>query len=141
MGGRRTPPERFRARVRFYLIDSRTRLGKLIDIVLLGLNVVFIALFVVETYRLSAGQRELLWTAEVAIATVFLIEYFLRLYSARDRRTVHLLAVAIEVEGDAVGIRPEEPPADEHAVVPADGDEPPVEVLHLAGGSRGLLSE
>lgn len=71
--------------VRFYLIDHRTPLGKAIDITLLGLNLVFVALFVAETYPHSAATDDLLWTAEVGIAAVFLVEYVLRLYGAESR--------------------------------------------------------
>jgi voltage-gated potassium channel len=71
--------------VRFYLIDHRTVVGKLIDIGLLVLNVLFIALLVAETYPLDPGQARGLWWAEVAIATVFVVEYALRVYGARNR--------------------------------------------------------
>ncbi|MFA9417283.1 ion transporter [Natrinema sp. HArc-T2] len=71
--------------VRFYLIDHRTPLGKAIDIVLLVLNVVFVALFVAETYALPSAIQATLWRLEVGIAVVFLGEYLLRLYGARNR--------------------------------------------------------
>ncbi|TMT87821.1 ion transporter [Haloterrigena sp. H1] len=71
--------------VRFYLLDHRTQLGKAIDIALLALNLVFIAVYVAETYPLSAALQTTLWRFEVAIASVFLVEYGLRLYGARDR--------------------------------------------------------
>ena len=81
----RPDPGDLRSLVRFYLLDHRTRLGKVIDVALLGLNLAFVAVFVVQTYPLSAALRERLWTVEVAIALVFLVEYVLRLYGARDR--------------------------------------------------------
>jgi len=71
--------------VRFYLIDHRTPLGKAIDIALLVLNVAFVAIFVAETYALSADLRTTLWHLEVGIAVVFLVEYVLRLYGAVNR--------------------------------------------------------
>ncbi|AGB30235.1 Ion channel family protein [Natrinema pellirubrum DSM 15624] len=74
-----------RETVRFYLLDHRTLLGKAIDIALLVLNLVFVAVFVAETYSLPAELRTRLWGVEVAIAGVFLVEYVLRLYGARDR--------------------------------------------------------
>jgi len=74
-----------RETVRFYLIDHRTPLGKAIDIALLVLNVVFVALFVAETYPLPVEFRTTLWRLEVGIAAVFLVEYTLRLYGARNR--------------------------------------------------------
>ncbi|AUV83127.1 ion transporter [Salinigranum rubrum] len=75
----------YRDTVRFYLIDHRTTVGKGLDIALLGLNLLFIALFVADTYPLAPAQQAALWAAEVAIATVFLVEYLLRVYGARSR--------------------------------------------------------
>jgi voltage-gated potassium channel len=71
--------------VRFYLIDHRTTAGKAIDVGLLVLNLVFIGIFVAQTYPLSGGVQGGLWATEVGIATVFLVEYLLRLYGARNR--------------------------------------------------------
>lgn len=80
-----TTPSTARETVRFYLLDHRTSLGKAIDVALLVLNLLFIAVFVVETYPVSAAVQELLWSLEVGIAFVFLIEYALRLYGAENR--------------------------------------------------------
>jgi voltage-gated potassium channel len=74
-----------RETVRFYLLDHRTWLGKAIDIVLMGFNLLFVAIFVMETYPVSAATKARLWTLEVAVALVFLVEYVLRLYGAEDR--------------------------------------------------------
>lgn len=71
--------------VRFYLLDHRTALGKAIDITLLALNLVFVAIFVAETYPLTPALHDRLWHLEIAIAAVFLVEYVLRLYGAEDR--------------------------------------------------------
>ena len=71
--------------VRYYLLDHRTPLGKAIDIALLALNLVFVAVFVAETYPLRPAFRATLWNLEVVIAAVFLVEYLLRLYGAEDR--------------------------------------------------------
>jgi voltage-gated potassium channel len=75
----------FRELVRFYLLDHRTLPGKIIDIALLGLNLVFVGVFVAETYPIAAELRPLLWDLEVGIAFVFAVEYVLRLYGARNR--------------------------------------------------------
>jgi voltage-gated potassium channel len=61
-----------REQVRFYLIDHETWLGKGIDVALLFLNLVFVGVFVAETYDLPGSLDERLWTVEVAIALVFL---------------------------------------------------------------------
>lgn len=85
-GEERTPAGRsLRASVEFYLLDHRTWLGRTIDVVLLGLNLVFIAIVVVETYEHPPSTDAWLWRAEVAVAWVFLVEYLLRLYGAPDR--------------------------------------------------------
>ncbi len=55
-----------------------------VDVTLLALNLVFIAVFVLETYSLPARVETLLWDVELAIAVVFLAEYLLRLYGAPD---------------------------------------------------------
>lgn len=80
-----TPPEELRERVRFYLLDHRTPVGKAIDIALLVLNLVFIAVYVAQTYPTGTSTAARLWTLEVLIAAVFSVEYVLRLYGARDR--------------------------------------------------------
>lgn len=75
----------FRDLVRFYLLDHRTPLGMAIDVGLLALNLLFVAVFVAETYPFSPRVEALLWDLETAIALVFLVEYVLRLYGARSR--------------------------------------------------------
>lgn len=71
--------------VRFYLLDHRTPLGKAIDIGLLVFNLVFVGVFVAETYPTARAYRPELWALEVGIALVFVVEYALRLYGAEDR--------------------------------------------------------
>jgi len=89
--------------VRFYLLDHQTLLGKVIDIGLLALNLVFVAVYVAETYPLNAAVRAGLWTLEVALALLFLGEYLLRLYGA-ERRLAEALDVYMMV--DLVAILP-----------------------------------
>jgi voltage-gated potassium channel len=71
--------------VRFYLLDHRTLVGKVIDVGLLLLNLVFVGVFVAETYPHSASADAWLWRLEVGIAAVFLVEYVLRVYGAKNR--------------------------------------------------------
>ena len=71
--------------VEFYLLDHRTRLGQTIDVALLALNAVFVAVYVFQTYPHSPAVDDLLWTVEVALASVFAVEYVLRLYGEPDR--------------------------------------------------------
>ncbi|WP_277555096.1 ion transporter [Halobaculum limi] len=87
MAGRATerPPTAPRERVRFYLLDHKTLLGRAIDVALLLLNLVFVGVFVAQTYDISAGTRDALWSLEVGIAAIFVVEYVLRLYGAENR--------------------------------------------------------
>ncbi|ELZ96912.1 Ion channel [Haloferax mucosum ATCC BAA-1512] len=72
--------------VRFYLLDHQTVVGKVLDIALLVLNLVFVGVYVAETYPVSAALQSLLWTVEASVSVVFLAEYLLRVYGARSRR-------------------------------------------------------
>ncbi|WP_435154844.1 ion transporter [Haladaptatus sp. DFWS20] len=87
MGSHPSPqvPRDFRERVEFYLLDHKTPLGKAIDIALLGLNLVFVGVFVAQTYSVSVTMEAWLWRVEAGIALVFVMEYLLRLYGARNR--------------------------------------------------------
>ena len=71
--------------VRFYLLDHTTLVGKAVDVALLSLNFLFLGVFVVETYPHSAATDAWLWRLEVGIASVFLVEYVLRIYGAENR--------------------------------------------------------
>ena len=75
----------FRETIQFYLVDSKTPLGKLIDIFIIVLNFVICAILVVETYDVSEAVRGLLWNTEVIIVAFFIIEYAARLYGSQDR--------------------------------------------------------
>ena len=78
-------PHNFRETIQFYLIDCKTPLGKLIDAFIIILNLFICAIFVIETYPVSAATKALLWKAEVIIVLFFMIEYAARLYGARSR--------------------------------------------------------
>jgi len=78
-------PNTFRETLQFYLIDSKTALGKIIDIVIVLLNLFVCLILVIETYPVSLATRELLWQLEVIIVVFFIIEYAARLYAAQDR--------------------------------------------------------
>ena len=71
--------------IQFYLVDSKTPLGKLIDVCIIILNFVICAILVVETYDVSEAVRGLLWNTEVIIVAFFIIEYAARLYGSQDR--------------------------------------------------------
>jgi voltage-gated potassium channel len=83
---RKHPPAGdFRSALRFYLIDCSTLPGKLIDILIIGLNLAVCAILVVETYPVSAQLKRFMWRAEILIVAAFVLEYMARLYGARDR--------------------------------------------------------
>jgi voltage-gated potassium channel len=75
----------FREVVEFYMIDFKTPLGKGIDITIIFLNLLLVAIFVIDTYNISSGLRDQLWKLEILIVAIFIAEYFLRLYGAPNR--------------------------------------------------------
>ena len=75
----------FRETIQFYLVDSKTALGKLIDVFIIILNFVICAILVVETYDLSETVHGILWNTEIVIVAFFIIEYVARLYGSKDR--------------------------------------------------------
>ncbi len=75
----------FREVVEFYMIDFKTPLGKGIDIIIIFLNLLLGAIFVIDTYNISSGLRDQLWKLEILIVAIFIVEYFLRLYGAPNR--------------------------------------------------------
>ena len=80
-----TTPKGFREHLQFYLIDCKTSIGKIIDIVVVLLNFSICAIFVAETYSISENTRQLLWRSEVIIVLFFIVEYIARLYGAKKR--------------------------------------------------------
>ncbi|MDD1742626.1 MAG: ion transporter [Methanotrichaceae archaeon] len=74
-----------RQTVQFYMVDFQTPLGKAIDIFIITLNLIYVALFIIDTYPISLGMRFILWRVELVIVGIFIVEYFLRLYGATDR--------------------------------------------------------
>jgi len=51
-------PRALRERVRFYLFDHRTRVGRAIDVALLALDLAFVAVFVVQSYAVAQSTRD-----------------------------------------------------------------------------------
>jgi voltage-gated potassium channel len=74
-----------REAIQFYMIDFQTPLGKAIDIFIILLNLLVVALFIIQTYPISLSLRLFLWRVEVAAIGLFIIEYILRFYGAPDR--------------------------------------------------------
>ncbi len=76
----------FRRTLQFYLIDCKTPLGRFIDFLIVGLNMVICGLLVLETYPLTTAVHNLLWRIEVGIVAFFILEYIARIYAAPSRR-------------------------------------------------------
>ncbi len=74
-----------REKIQFYLIDSKTLPGKMIDIFIISLNIIIAALFVIETYSVSEEMHNIFWKIEIVIIFLFLVEYIFRIYGSRDR--------------------------------------------------------
>jgi voltage-gated potassium channel len=84
-GPEKTEGQAFRSSIQFYLIDCKTPLGKMIDIMIILLNLAICAIFVIETYSISQSTQDVLWKIEVVIVLFFVMEYAARLYGARNR--------------------------------------------------------
>lgn len=74
--------------IRFYLIDSETVPGKLIDIAIILLNLIIVALFIISTYEID---YTFLRIAEKTIVAIFIIEYGARLYGS-EKRIAYILS-------------------------------------------------
>lgn len=72
-------------RLRTYLEDLESPIGKVINLTIAGLVLLSSGIFVAETYPLSADVRELLELVDTGILAIFAVEYGLRLWVAKDR--------------------------------------------------------
>jgi voltage-gated potassium channel len=59
--------------------------GKLIDIVIVFLNLLICGIYIAETYVESSAVRNVLWKTEVVIVLFFIVEYAARLYGSKNR--------------------------------------------------------
>jgi voltage-gated potassium channel len=75
----------FRKTLQFYLVDCKTPLGKIIDIIIILLNLLICAILVIETYDVSDTTRHILEVMDKIIVFFFIIEYWARLYGAENR--------------------------------------------------------
>lgn len=74
-----------REKIEFYLIDSKTNLGKTIDIIILLLNLIICTIFVIDTYTINPEIKNTLFKIEIVIVSLFIIEYLARIYGAKNR--------------------------------------------------------
>lgn len=74
-----------RLTIRSYLEDIETSVGKAINLTITGLVLISSAIFVVETYPISAVLRWKLDLLDTGILWIFTGEYLLRLWSAENK--------------------------------------------------------
>lgn len=72
-------------RLGFLLRDRQTTAGRLTNATLYGLNTLFIVLYIASTYSLPSPYPAAIRGGELVLATVFLAEFGIRVYSAEDR--------------------------------------------------------
>lgn len=75
-----------REKIAFYFEDIETSLGLAINLTVLGLIVLSSGIFVAQTYPLSPKLAISLHALDLAVLVIFTIEYFLRFWSAKNRR-------------------------------------------------------
>ncbi len=71
-------------RINFYLNDSSTLKGKIIDLTLIVFNLLVCVLFVIDTY-LENGLPLFFKIVEFAIVAIFVIEYIIRIWIAKSK--------------------------------------------------------
>lgn len=74
-------------RLGFLLRDTETRAGRLTNATLYVLNLLFLLLYILSTYSLPDPYPTLIQGAELALAFLFLGEYFVRLSAAESMRS------------------------------------------------------
>ncbi|MBW4519559.1 MAG: ion transporter [Scytolyngbya sp. HA4215-MV1] len=72
-------------RVRFYLEDIETPIGRSFNLVITALVLLSSAIFIAETYPIPPELRARLGTIDLAILWLFVVEYLLRLWSAEHK--------------------------------------------------------
>jgi voltage-gated potassium channel len=81
-----TATQSVRQQIRFYFEDIETTLGKAINLTITGLVLLSSAIFVAETYPISASARAILEVLNNLILIIFTVEYALRFWSAENRQ-------------------------------------------------------
>lgn len=75
----------WRQKIRFYFEDIETPLGKAINLIITALVLLSSAIFIAETYPISAAVQAILEVFNDLILIIFVVEYGLRLWSAENR--------------------------------------------------------
>jgi voltage-gated potassium channel len=87
-----SPSMTLQQKVRFYLEDIETPIGRWINISIIGLVLLSSGIFVAQTYPISAQVRSYLDSFNQVILVLFSIEYLLRLWST-DRRIRYVFSL------------------------------------------------
>lgn len=69
-----------REKIRFLFDDTETLRGRFTSFSLVALNILFLILYIVESYPISNNLYSILWSLELAITGVFALEYLARIY-------------------------------------------------------------
>lgn len=77
--------EELKEKIDLHLNRSETLPGQVTEIGFILLNLLFVFLYIVETYTTDAATAQLLWQLELGIVSIFVLEYLVRLYAATDR--------------------------------------------------------
>lgn len=75
-----------REKIAFYFEDIETSLGLAINLTVFGLILLSSGIFVAQTYSLSPTVAIILHSLDLVILVVFTLEYFLRFWSAKNRK-------------------------------------------------------
>ena len=75
----------FKERIAYLLEDTKTFAGKSIDLFLIAINLLACVHYVVEVESQTARMHRFLHVCELVLVTIFIIEWLLRVYSAKQR--------------------------------------------------------
>lgn len=92
-----------RQQIAFYLEDTTTVVGKVVNFAIAALILLSAAIFIVETYPISIATQNLLKIVDFTILGLFTVEYLLRLWVATNRLQYVLSFYAI---ADLIAILP-----------------------------------
>ena len=73
-----------REKIRCLLEDTESFEGKFTSFSLVSLNFIFILIYILDTYSISESLYTALWSIEIAITSIFSIEYIARIYSSEE---------------------------------------------------------
>jgi voltage-gated potassium channel len=74
-----------RSKIAFYLEDVTTAIGLTVNVVILGLIFLSLGIYVAQTYPLPESLQFWLHQLDLAILTLFTLEYFVRLWCAESK--------------------------------------------------------